>query len=295
MISRRRFGAGCLSAWGLAAGNRLGVACAAPSFGNLVPELARLERESGGCLGVAAIDTASGAVAGQRANERFPMCSTFKVLACGAILAHVDAGKEDLDRRIRFGTGDLLEYSPVTKERTGGEGMTLAELCAAAMTYSDNTAANLLLARLGGPQAITRFARSLGDGVTRLDRTEPTLNQALLGDPRDTTAPAAMARDLKTLVLGSTLSSSSRKQLAAWLLGNKTGGARLRAGLPEDWRVGDKTGSGERGTANDVGVVWPPGRAPLVVAVYLTQASVSPDRRNATIAAVGRAVASALG
>jgi beta-lactamase class A len=182
----------------------------------------------------------------------------------------------------------------VTKDHAGGPGLTLAELCEAAMTVSDNTAGNLLLASLGGPAGLTAYARSLGDQTTRLDRIEPDLNEALPGDPRDTTTPAAMLANLKTLVLGNVLSAGSRERLTGWLLGNKTGGARLRAGIPDNWRVGDKTGSGERGTTNDVGAVWPAGREPVIVSIYLTGTDATAEARNGTLAAVGRAVASAL-
>ena len=163
------------------------------------------------------------------------------------------------------------------------------------MTVSDNTAGNLLLAALDGPEGLTAYARSLGDTVTRLDRIEPELNEALPGDARDTTSPNAMLADLRTLVLGEALSADSRELLTRWLIGNKTGNTRLRAGLPKGWRVGDKTGSGERGTTNDVGIIWPPGRAGVLVAIYLTGAPQTGEQRNATLAAVGRAVASAVG
>ncbi len=172
--------------------------------------------------------------------------------------------------------------------------MTLAELCEAALTQSDNTAGNLILASLGGPSAVTASARSLGDLSTRLDRTETDLNEATPGDLRDTTTPDAMAGNLMALVVGNRLSARSRDQLTAWLVSNQTGGAKLRAGLPPDWRIGDKTGGGDWGTTNDVAVLWPPGRQPLVVCVYLTETKASFADRNATIAAVGRAIRTAL-
>jgi beta-lactamase class A len=267
---------------------------AALSRDRFVDEVKRLENESGGRLGVALLDTGSGERAGHRPDERFPMCSTFKVLASGAVLHGVDAGKETLARRIYFSETDLVAHSPETQKHVGPIGMTVAELCEAAITLSDNTAGNLLLASIGGPQALTAFMRSLGDKMTRLDRTETELNDALPDDPRDTTTPNAMATDLRALVLGDALSAASRAQLIAWLTANTTGGKRLRAGLSAAWRVGDKTGSGERGTANDVAVAWPPDRAPIIVRTYLTGAAVSADRQNAIIAAVGHAVTSAV-
>jgi beta-lactamase class A len=270
-----------------------GAAAAEGSLAALDAALAKIESESGGRLGVAVLDTGSGTLAGHRIDERFPMCSTFKALAAAAILARVDAGKEQLSRRIRVEQKDVLAYAPVTKQHVGQE-MSVAELCDAAVTLSDNTAANLLLASMGGPPAITVLARALGDDLTRLDRIETELNEGTPGDPRDTTTPAAMAKNLKALTLGTALSASSRDQLIAWLVGCKTGDAKLRAGLPKGWRVGDKTGSGGHGSNNDVAVIWPEGRAPVIVTSYLTETSGTDDQRNAAHAAVGRAVAAAI-
>jgi beta-lactamase class A len=287
MNSRRQFIAG-----GTAAG-LLGLMPQARAAGDwtntFANEIAAIEHKTGGWLGVALLDTATGAQAGHRMGARFPMCSTFKVLAASAVLKRVDQGKEKLDRRIMYAASDLVTYSPETEKHVS-DGMTLAELCEAAITESDNTAGNLLLANIGGPAGLTAFARSIGDPVTRLDRTETTLNEATPGDPRDTTTPEAMAKNLKTLVLGNVLSTWAEQQLTGWLLGNKTGAARLRAGMP-GWRIGDKTGSGEHGTANDVAVIWPPGHAPVVATVYLTNTPASADRRNAAIAEVGEASA----
>lgn len=253
----------------------------------------KIEAESGGRLGVAVLDTAAGAAAGHRADERFPMCSTFKVLAAAAILTRVDAGKEQLSRRIRVDQKDILAYAPVSKQHVGAD-MSVAELCEAMVTLSDNTAADILLATMDGPAAVTQLARSLGDEITRLDRIEPELNESTPGDVRDTTTPAAMAKTLRALAIGNALSAASRDQLIAWLVGCKTGEARIRAGLPKGWRVGDKTGSGEHGSTNDVAVIWPDDRPPVIVAVYLTETAAPDGQRNATHAAVGRAVAGML-
>jgi beta-lactamase class A len=253
--------------------------------------LRELEARSGGRIGVAVLDVATGTRAGHRADERFAMCSTFKFLAAACALTRVDRGEERLDRRVAFTEGDLVTYSPVTQGRTGGEGMTVAELAHAAMTLSDNTAANLLLASFGGPAGLTAFIRSLGDEVTRLDRIETALNEATPGDPRDTTTPAAMLECMRRLVTGDALSARSREQLTAWLIANKTGDARLRAGLPKNWRVGDKTGSGGNGATNDIAVAWPPGRGPILVTAYHAEASGSADAHNAVLAEVGRIVA----
>jgi beta-lactamase class A len=225
-------------------------------------------------------------------HERFPMCSTFKLLLASAVLTRKDRGKEDLARKVVYTQAQVVSYSPLSGPRAGGEGMTVAELCEAALTRSDNTAANLLLESIGGPPALTAFARGIGDPLTRLDRNETTLNEAIPGDPRDTTTPAAMLADMRALLLGERLSAGSREQLIAWLVANKTGDARLRAGLPKDWRVGDKTGTGDRGTANDIAIIWPAGRAPLLVTTYLTGAThASPAQRDAAIAKVGAWVA----
>lgn len=269
----------------------LGMTKASFANGKFVDELRRLERESGGRLGVTLLDTRSGVRSGYRSDERFPICSTFKVLLTAAVLRRVDSGQEDLARRVRFGAEVILEHAPVTKTRVGGDGMSLAELCDATMTFSDNTAANLLLTAIGGPPALTAFVKSLGDDITRLDRTEPALNEALPSDLRDTTTPNAMASTLSTLTLGEALSPTSRTQLVAWLIGSKTGDTRLRAGLPRSWRVGERTGTGERGTANNVAVVWPESRPPLIVTAYLTEATVNRTQQNAVLAGVGRAVA----
>ena len=260
----------------------------------LVRNLKEIEKERGGRLGVAVTDSSSGKSAAHRGDERFPMCSTFKVLAAAAVLAKVDAGKEQLDHNIRFEARDVVENSPVTKARAGSGGMSLAEICEAAITMSDNTAGNLLLANIGGPTGLTAYAKSLGDNVTRLDRIEPELNEALPDDPRDTTSPVAMMSNYRALVTGNKLSKASTDRLVGWLIGNKTGDTRLRAGFPHGWRIGDKTGAGERGTTNDVAVAWPSSdKPPLFVSVYLTGSSTDSNHRNATLASVGKIIGAA--
>jgi beta-lactamase class A len=253
--------------------------------------LADLEARNGGRLGVAALDVASGKRIGHRVDERFPMCSTFKALAAAFVLARVDRGEERLDRRVVFAKSDLVPYSPVTEKHVGPGGISMAEICEAAVTLSDNTAGNLMLASFGGPAGLTAYFRSIGDEVSRLDRTEPTLNEAIPGDPRDTTSPAAALETLRRLVLGDALSEASRAQLATWLVDCKTGAKRLRAGLPQAWRVGDKTGSGERGSTNDIAVIWPPDRGPIVVVAYYTGSQAAEEARSTVLAEVGRIVA----
>ncbi len=258
---------------------------------NAALRLADIEKSSGGRLGVAAVGSTTEQMLRHRADQRFPMCSTFKFLAAAFVLARVDAGQERLDRIVTFSKSDLAPYSPATEAHAGNDGMTVAALCEAAVTLSDNTAGNLLLASFGGPAGLTAFARSLGDQETRLDRTEPTLNEAIPGDPRDTTTPAAMLETMRVLLLRDSLSPAARDQLLAWLRGNKVGDKRLRAGVGPGWTVGDKTGSGANGTANDIGVLWPPGRAPILVTIYFTQNTLSEDTRNAVIADVGQVIA----
>jgi beta-lactamase class A len=253
----------------------------------------RLETASGGRLGVFCVDTGTGRNWGWRAYERFPVCSTYKLLLVGAVLADVDRGKNRLGRLVRYEARQLVAYSPVTSQHVAS-GMTVEALCAAAITVSDNTAANLLLDGLGGPKAVTEFARRLGDGKTRLDRNEPDVNECLPGDPRDTTTPAGMVHDLRALMLGGALQPGSRALLTKWLVADRTGENRIRAGVPENWREGDKTGSGERGTTNDVAILWPPMGKPVLVAAYLTGSTVRREQREATLAEVGRAVVAAV-
>lgn len=258
--------------------------------------LVAIERRLGGRLGVSA-GPAGGTLLAHRADEPFPMCSTFKVLAVAAVLARVDAGTESLGRMVTYGFEDLLSYAPVSRTALvanhGTGRLTIAEACAAAVEWSDNTAANLLLARIGGPDGLTAWLRGLGDPVTRLDRTEPTLNSAIPGDPRDTTTPAAMRGTLGRVLLGSVLSSATRGQLEAWMGASQTGLKRLRAGMPPDWLVGDKTGTGANGTFNDVAILRPPGRAPVIASVYITGSTASAEACEAAHAEIGRLVAQA--
>ncbi|UUP17815.1 class A beta-lactamase [Nitratireductor thuwali] len=265
---------------------------AAKAVEDVSQQLADLESRHGGRLGVAILEMSSGARSGHRENERFLMCSTFKALLAAHILARVDRQEDRLDRRIVISEADLVPWAPITETRIGGDGMTIAELCEAVVTMSDNVAANLLLAASGGPAALTGYARSLGDEVTRLDRIEPALNEHDgPDDARDTTSPAAMLETLRTLIFGEALSRASRDQLSAWLITNKTGDERLRAGMPAEWMVGDKTGTNRSGNANDIGFGWPNDRAPFIVTSYCDMPNASADERNSVIAEVGRIAA----
>jgi beta-lactamase class A len=251
-------------------------------------DLAALERSQGGRLGVLALDTGSARTLAHRADERFLMCSTFKLLLAAAVLARVDAGRERLDRPVRYGATDLLDYAPVTRAHLGQGALGVGALCAAAVELSDNTAANLLLASIGGPSAVTRFARALGDGATRLDRTELALNTP--SGPLDTTTPRAMAGTVRAVLLGQALGATSRAKLEGWMVTCGTGRHRLRAGLPPTWPAGDKTGTGRTQT-NDLALIRPPGHAPLVVAAYYEGGPPGPDAREAVLRRVGQIVA----
>lgn len=259
----------------------------APEEFNRLPDtFARLEKSNGGRLGVAVLDTATGVRSGYREDERFPMCSTFKVLLCAAVLQRVDRHEETLADLLHVPPKPLLFNSPLTEPHAGGT-MTVADLCHAALTQSDNTAANLLLENIGGPAGLTAFARSISDTVTRLDRVETKLNESLAGDPRDTTSPAAMANDLNSVLLGEVLSTGSRRQLTGWMELNLTGLQRLRAKLPDGWRAADKTGSNGEHTSNDIAVLWPPQKRPVIVTAYITQCFGPESKRAAMLAEIG--------
>ncbi len=291
LLSRRRALAGSLLA--VPALAALKAEAQVPNGQAAEAQLAELERKHPGRIGVAILDLGSGKRVEHRANDRFLMCSTFKAMAAALVLARVDKGQEKLDRRIQVSKNDLAGWSPVAKTRVGAT-MTMAELCDAAVTQSDNAAANLLLASFGGPAALTAFFRTLGDDVSRLDRFELALNEHDGPDDiRDTTTAAAMIENLRRLLFTSALSRSSRAQLAAWLITNKTGDARLRAGLPETWLVGDKTGTNgnKSGNNNDIAVVWPPvarrSSSPPIAEIP----GISNDERNAVHAEIGRIAA----
>src|SRR2546425_10102238 len=217
---------------------------AAYAESDVADRIAAIEGRVGRRIGVAALDTGNRKRFDYRADERFPMCNTFKFLAAAAVLKRVDEKKEKLERFVSYGAKEILEYAPVTKEHLKEGGMTLRALCAAAIEQSDNTAGNLLLDVIGGPAGLTNFVRTLGDRVPHLDRIEPELNSAIPGDERDTTTPAAISSDMHRLLLGDALSEASRRQLDEWLQRNETGGPMIRAGVPKTWSVGDKTGRG---------------------------------------------------
>lgn len=233
--------------------------------------LAEIEEHIGGRLGVYALATDSGVTMSYRENELFALCSTFKWALVAHVLQKVDKNQLTLEQEIGYGTGDLLEYAPVTRMNVGRGRMTIRELAEAAVAISDNTAANLLLRCVDGPVALTRFFRSHGDSVTRLDRNEPMLNANTRGDTHDTTSPKAMVALMRAVLTTTVLSPGSRELLLGWMTASQTGVQRVRAGLPSTWRAGDKTGTGNHGAVNDVIIAWPPNRAPVLAAVYMSE------------------------
>jgi beta-lactamase class A len=276
---------------------------ATPVFGRATRQepsaaLKALEAKAGGRLGVCFLDSRDNRIAGNRLDERFAMCSTFKLPLAAFILREADQGRLRLDELVRYSKKDMLSYAPVTSQHVR-EGMTIAALAEAAQVTSDNTAANLLLAKLGGPPAFTKRLREIGDQQTRLDRTEPDLNLVVAGDERDTTTPRAMAQTLAKLLTGDVLKPASRDRLIEWMVQTRTGDRRIRAGLPKDWRAGDKTGTAQADSmtdkVNDIAIAFPPGRGALIVTVYYDSDKRSRDTRDedqALLAEVGRLAAS---
>lgn len=250
----------------------------------------RIETIAGGRLGVAMLDTGNGDRLTWRGDERFAMCSTFKFLLAAAVLGRVDQGRERLDRALPVAKADYVSHSPTVEKHFGGT-LTIAELCEATITLSDNAAANLLLPLVGGPAGLTAFLRGLGDGVTRLDRIEPMMSEAAPGDPRDTTSPKAMLHSMNAVLLGNVLAPGSRERLTQWLIDNRTGGTRIRAGLPVGWRVGDKTGTSGNGLVGDVAIIWPPERKPILLTAYLAESKAAEAARHGALADVARALA----
>lgn len=294
-LSRRQV-LGTISAAGamLAVGQPAFASASTTSSGSadLERQLGELERSADDRVGVALMNVTTGAVVSHRGDERFLFNSTGKCFIAAAVLARVDEGRETLDRRIVIEEGDLVGWTPITEKRLGEPGFTVAELCQAAVAWSDNAAANALIESVGGPEAITAFLRAIGDDTTRLDRVEPALNtHDHARDERDTTTPLAMMATLRTLLLGDALSPSSRHQLASWMIEGKVGDARLRAGMPASWLVGEKTGTNGVGNASDIGIAWPGDRGAVIAVAYTFMPNASGAERDETIAAVGRLAA----
>nr|WP_237166530.1 class A beta-lactamase [Mycolicibacterium hippocampi] len=235
------------------------------------------ERQHNVVVGLSAVELPSGRWLAHRGKERFAMCSTFKAYAAGAVLQRADRAELALNEAVNIEPADIITHSPVTGTRVGAT-MTLAELCQATLQQSDNAAANLLLRVLGGPAAITTFARSIGDDQSRLDRWETELNSAVPGDPRDTTTPFAVGAGYRNLLTDDVLSTDGRRRLEDWMLANQT--SSMRSGLPARWTSADKTGSGGYGTTNDVGIAYGPEGQRLLLAIMTRSAADDPDAPN---------------
>ncbi|MDI1330614.1 class A beta-lactamase [Pseudomonas sp.] len=268
----------------------LAITASSPTAANDIEiQLQKLECEHGGRLGVALMNCSTGAIASHRGNERFLFNSTSKLFIAAAVLARVDSGQETFDHRLVVSESDLGGWTPITEKQLGEPGITVAELCQAAVAWSDNAAANVLIRSVGGPEAVTAYLRSISDDTTRLDRYEPDLNEHdHEGDERDTTTPLAMMKTLQLLLLGEVLLPSSRHQLAAWMIEGKTGDARLRAGMPASWLVGEKTGTNGVGNANDIGVAWPADRGAVIAIAYTFMPNASKEQRDKAIALIGK-------
>jgi beta-lactamase class A len=255
-----------------------------------ITALTDYERDSGGHIGLYIENFRTGTKIAWRAHERFVMCSTFKASLAACVLASVDRARIRLDELIPYGPDDLLEYAPAAKQNLAKGAMSVTDMCEAAVELSDNTCANALLARVGGPAALTAFWRSIGDGVSRLDHNEPELNRSPPGDPHDTTTPAAMAGNLRSLILGKVLSRDSRERLTGWMQACKTGDNRLRAGLPKGWRIGDKTGNNGKDAAGDIAVTWSMRGEPVLICAFTQRGSPTPRQVETVFAEIGRFV-----
>ncbi|WP_116950531.1 class A beta-lactamase [Jiangella endophytica] len=256
------------------------------------PAVRELERTHDVVLGVSATNLATGAQLAHRAGDRFPILSVFKSVVAAAVLRDLDDAR--LDHRVWYPPADILLNSAITAEHVD-TGMTVAELCDAAIRYSDNAAGNLLLREVGGPRGLTAFARSLGDRATRLDRWEIELNSAEPGDVRDTSTPAALARTFAGLLVGDLLRPADRRRLRNWMLANTTSGPRFRDALPDGWLLADKTGAGDYGTNNDAGVAWNPAGEPIVIVAMSRRTERDAERVDAALADVARLVVRRLG
>lgn len=253
-----------------------------------------IERDLGARVGFYMRDLETGEVIAYAADDRFPLNSTFKLLACGALLSRVESGEADLADTARLQDYDIASYSPAIEAhiKAGHENVSFGDACAMMLSVSDNTAANIVLTEIGGPSGLTDILRSSGDQITRLDRLEPELNAAVPGDPRDTTTPRAIAQSVQRLILGDVLSPNARVTLRAWLARHSVADAMFRAALPPDWSIDDRTGAGGYGSRSIVAVIYPPNRGPILASLFITETEASFDRRNAAAAKVGEAIVS---
>lgn len=259
----------------------------------LQKKIEMLENKSGGKLGLTVVDTSDGTTYSWRGDEKFPLCSTSKVMVVAAILKKSESNTNLLAKKITINKSDMVNYNPITSKYIDSS-MTITELSKAALQYSDNAAMNKLLSYLGGPRYATQFARTIGDKAYRLDRNEPGLNTAIPGDSRDTTTPSAMAETLNKLILGNALKKEQKAKLTEWMKGNTTGLNSIKAGLPAEWIVADKTGSGDYGTTNDVAVIWPKNHAPVILTTYFTQPEKDASARKDVLASAAKLIAEAI-
>ena len=266
-----------------------GLSAAGHDFQAVEQAVAALEGKLPARIGVTVLEVKTGEQWSYQGDERFPLTSTFKTLACAKLLQDAERQRLKLTDSVTVQQSDLVTYSPVIEKQVG-QPVTLNAACAAAMHTSDNTAANIVLHAVGGPEGITRFMRELGDPVTRLDRREPELNQGLAGDERDTTTPNAIARSLLSLLFGSALSPSSQQQLQSWMAQNQVTGNLLRSVLPAGWSIADRSGAGGFGARSITAVVWAKNQSPLIISIYIAQTDATMDERNQAIATLGQAI-----
>jgi len=252
-------------------------------------KIVEIEQKLGAQVGVSVYEVKNKKLWSHKGDTRFPLTSTFKTLACAKLLADIDNGTQTFDTSVVINKNSLITWSPITKKLVG-ENFTLEQACSATMLMSDNTAANIVLEAINGPKGVTAFMRSIGDDITRLDRVEPELNEALKGDERDTTTPNAMVKSLNTILFGSVLSQTAKVQLKQWMIDNKVTASLLRAVLPEGWKIADRSGAGGFGSRAITAVVWSDDRTPIIISIYLTQTSASFTERNKAIADIGEEI-----
>lgn len=256
-------------------------------------KIEKIEKKLGATIGVSVYERDTKNTWSYKGNEHFPLMSTFKTFACAALLSDVDAGKVKLGKPVEIKQDMLVTYSPVTEKYVGKE-FTLRDACVAAMTMSDNTAANIVLDNIGGPKGLTRFMLRIGDNHTRLDRMEPTLNEAVPGDMRDTTTPDAITLSLNKILFEDVLTEHSKKQLKQWMMDNKVSDGLVRSVLPEGWKIADRSGAGGFGSRGITAVIWSETRPPVILSIYLSQTDASFDSRNQAIAEIGKEIISSL-
>ena len=255
----------------------------------IVQQIKQVEKQLGARVGVSVYDTANKDLWHYNGDSRFPLMSTFKALACAKLLLDVEKGIQSFDTSVVITSSSLIEWSPVTKKLVG-ESYSLKQACSSAMIMSDNTASNIVLEGINGPKSLTQFMQSIGDDVTRLDRIEPDLNEALDGDERDTTTPNAMVKSLNKLLFGKVLSEQSKTQLKQWMIDNKVTGSLLRSVLPPNLLIADRSGSGGFGSRAITAAVWSDRRSPIIISIYLTQTEATFAQRNKAIADIGKEI-----